>query len=113
MTKHFLHQETNKIKMQENKWASHFFILNLVIQTDGSFQQFTISVSQNNPSELLFIALVFHIEMYLLGLQAFWKVLIQVAFVVKNSLFLREGSAGFPGFGKKNYSIILITYFFN
>lgn len=71
MTKHFLHQETNKIKMQENKWASHFFIFNLVIQIDGSFQQFTISISQNNPSEPLFIALVFHTEMYLLRLQAF------------------------------------------
>lgn len=75
MMKHFLHHETNKIKMQENKWTSNFFILNLVIQTDGSFQQFTISVSQNNLSELLFIALVFHIEMYLLGLQDFEKCL--------------------------------------
>lgn len=67
MTKHFLHQETNKIKRQENKWASHFFIPNLVTQIDGSFQQFTISTYQNNPAQLLFIALVFHIE-YLLGL---------------------------------------------
>lgn len=87
--------------MQENNWASHFLIPNLVIQIDRSFQQFTSSIYQNNPSELLFIALVFHIEMYLSGLQVFLKVLIQVAFIVKNNLFLREGSAGFPNFGKK------------
>lgn len=53
--------------MQENKWASHFFIPNL-IQIARSLQQFTSSIYQNNPSELLFIALVFHIEMYLSGL---------------------------------------------
>lgn len=86
--------------MQENKWAVNFFIPNLVTQIDGSFQQFTISIYQNNSAQLLFTALVFHVEMYLLGLQLFQKTLIRVAFIVKKSLFLREGSAGFPNFVK-------------
>lgn len=100
MTKHFLLHETNKkglvSRFKKTKWASHSFILNLVTQIDRSFQQSGISIHRNNPVELPFIAIVFHIEMYLLGLEVFLKMLIPVAFTVKNSLFLSEGSACFP-----------------
>lgn len=60
-----------KITVQKKKWVSNFFITNLVIQIDGSFQQFTTLIYQNIPSELLIITLVFHIEICLLGLQIF------------------------------------------
>lgn len=80
MTKHFLLHETRKtkqkkscIKIYENKWASHSFIPNLVTQTDRSFQQSGTPIYQNNLVESLFIALVFHIEMYLLRLKVFLK----------------------------------------
>lgn len=77
---------------------SHSFIPNLVTQIDRSFQQSGTSIYQNNPIELLFIALIFHIEMYFLGLEVFLKVLTQVVFTVNNRLFLSELSTGFPNY---------------
>lgn len=44
----------------------------------------------------MFIALVFHIGMYLQRLELLLKMLIQVDFTVKSSLFLSEGYPGCP-----------------
>lgn len=105
MTKHFLHQETNKQNQDAEKQVGKSFFLSLILlfKWMAHFSNLLFQ-STKTTHQKYSIALVFHIEMHLLGLQVFLKVLIQVAFIVKSSLFLREGSAGFPFF-KKNNSI--------
>lgn len=69
-------KQTNKKVLYQDlrkQVGKSFFHPNLVTQIDRSFQQSGIPIYQNNLVELLFIALVFHIEMYLLGLKVFLK----------------------------------------
>lgn len=93
-------KQTKKVLYQDlrKQVGKSFFYPNLVTQIDRSFQQSGISIYQNNLVELLFIALVFHIQTYLQRLELLLKMLIQVDFTVKNSLFPSEGYPGFPNF---------------
>lgn len=52
---------------------------------------FTYSIPKNQSSQvgLLFITLAFHTEVYLLGLEVFKNMLIQVPCPAKNSLFFQ------------------------